>query len=125
MRASGSNRPRARNWTPQRAQSQLFFSANQVGFLLNGLTPSVDGRPNFSRRSESEPFPKSGRLISVASDASRTWPTVFRSAVRRAFWILVENSTRSIGVSSGSSGSGLSNDVGLFAVEGRGRLRAP
>jgi hypothetical protein len=43
-------------------------------------TPSVDGRPNFMRRSESEPLAKSGRLISVSSDVSRTSPTVFRPA---------------------------------------------
>src|SRR4029079_17360890 len=35
-------------------------------------TPSVYGGPNFVRRSESETFPKSGRLISVSSDISRT-----------------------------------------------------
>jgi hypothetical protein len=58
------------------------------------------------RRSESEPLPKSGRLIRVSSDISRTSPTVFRSAARRAFWILVENRTRSIGISSGNSGVG-------------------
>src|SRR6266540_3426642 len=51
-------------------------SANQAGFLPKDLIPSVDGSPNFLRRSESEPFPKSGRLISVSSDISRTAPTV-------------------------------------------------
>lgn len=65
-------------------------STNQAGFLPKDLTPSVDGSPNFLRRSESEPFPKSGRLISVSTDISRTSPTVFRSAARRAFWILPE-----------------------------------
>src|SRR5216683_8115084 len=75
--------PRKRTKLPGGEQS-----ANQAGFLPKGLTPSVDGRPNFLRRSESGPFPKSGRLISVSSDISRTSPTVFRSAARRAFWIL-------------------------------------
>jgi len=42
------------------------------------------------RRSESEPLAKSGRLISVSSDVFRTSPTVFRSAARREFWILVK-----------------------------------
>jgi hypothetical protein len=35
------------------------------GWLFaQGLTPSVDGRPNFSRSLESDP-PKSGKLISI------------------------------------------------------------
>jgi hypothetical protein len=88
--------------TPRRG---IVKSANQAGFLLKGLTPSVDGSPNFLRRSESEPFPKSGRLIGVSSDISRTSPSVFRSAARRAFWILVENNTRSIGVLSNQASS--------------------
>src|SRR6267142_6856271 len=97
-------------------------SPNQAGFLPKGLTPSVDGSPNFLRRSESEPFPKFGRLIRVSSDISRTSLTVFRSAARRAFWILVENNTRSIGVSSGSSGVGAS--IGeLFAQQQTGQDR--
>jgi hypothetical protein len=57
-------------------------------------------------RSESEPLAKSGRLISVSSDVFRTSPTVFRSAARREFWILVENRTRSIGILSRQLGSG-------------------
>src|SRR5438876_6188436 len=90
--------------TPRQGTNQQIRRA----FLPKDLTPSVYGRPNFLRRSESEPFPKTGRLISVSSDISRTSPTVFRSAARRAFWILVENNTRSIGVSSGSSEVGAS-----------------
>jgi hypothetical protein len=39
-----------------------------VDFLLSGLTPSVDGNPNFARAPASGPFPKSGRLMSVSSD---------------------------------------------------------
>jgi hypothetical protein len=46
--------------------------------LLIGRTPSVDGRPNFSRSAASDPVPQSGRLISVSSDTSRTSPTVFQ-----------------------------------------------
>ena len=51
-------------------------SLNQVAFLLIGLTPSVDGRPNFLRRSESEPLPKSeGRSASrPTSGAPRQRP---------------------------------------------------
>jgi hypothetical protein len=41
---------------------------NQVDFLLSGLTPSVDGSLNFARSAASDPFPKSGRLMSVSSD---------------------------------------------------------
>ena len=81
-------------------------SANQTGLLLNGLTPSVDGKPKVSRRCATEPSPRSWRLSSVASDASRTSPTVFRPAALSAFRTLVEKRTLSMGVSSGSSGAG-------------------
>jgi hypothetical protein len=67
---SGRARPRRHDLSPSLLGcccSAFVKSANQAGFLLTGRTPSVDGRPNFSRRSESEPFPKSGRLISVSS----------------------------------------------------------
>lgn len=77
--------------------------------LTNGRTPWLDGRPNFSRRSESDALPKSGRLMSVSSDISRTSPTVFRSAALSALWILAGNITCSIGVSSGNSGLGATN----------------
>jgi hypothetical protein len=52
----------------------LAIAVNQAGFLSNGLTASHEGKPNFLRRSESEPLPKSGRLISFSSDTSRTSP---------------------------------------------------
>src|SRR5450631_2830591 len=44
--------------------------------------------------------------LRVASEASRISPTVFHPAAVRAFRILVENRTFSMGVSSGSSGAG-------------------
>jgi len=53
-------------------------SANQAGFLPKDLIPSVDGSPNFLRRSESEPFPKYGRQ----RDAPRRIVT-FRHATLR------------------------------------------
>jgi hypothetical protein len=71
-----------------------------------GRTPSVDGSPSVSRRWATEPFPRSGRPKSVASEASRISPTVFQPAAVTAFRILVENRTLSRGVSSGSSGAG-------------------
>ena len=55
----------------------------QVGFLLKGLTPSQDGRPSVSRRCETEPRPKSGKLSNISSDASRTLPTVLKPAAAR------------------------------------------
>src|ERR1700676_2574354 len=63
---------------PQGSRKPL-GSLNQVAFLFIGLTPSVDGRPNFLRRSESEPLPKSGRPISISSDIWRTSPTAART----------------------------------------------
>src|SRR5258708_30363238 len=50
------------------------------GFLLSGLTPSVDGRPSVSRRWATEVFPRSWKLSSVSSEISRTSPTVLRPA---------------------------------------------
>ena len=40
-------------------------------------TPSVEGRPSFSRKKATDPGPKSGKLRSVASEASRTPPINF------------------------------------------------
>jgi hypothetical protein len=37
--------------------------ADQAGFLLTGLTPSVDASPNFSRSAASEAFPKSDQRL--------------------------------------------------------------
>jgi hypothetical protein len=54
-----------------------------------GRTPSVDAGPKVSRRWATEPGPRSGRPSSVASDASRTSPTVFQPAAVTAFRILV------------------------------------
>jgi hypothetical protein len=52
------------------------------------------------------PFPRSCKFNSVVSDASRIWPTFFQPTVVRAFRILVENRTFSMGVSSDSSDAG-------------------
>jgi hypothetical protein len=82
--------------------------ANQAGFLPNGLTPSVDGRPKVPRRCATELSPQFCKLKSVAADASRISPIVFILAALSAFRILVENRTFSMGVSSGSSGAGCS-----------------
>src|SRR3984957_169769 len=50
-----------------------------------GLTPSPDGRPKVSRRSVTDPGPRSGKLSNRLSDASRTSPTVLRAAAENAF----------------------------------------
>ena len=42
------------------------IAANQVGFLPKGLTPSVEGRPNVSRRCATDPFPRSWRFNNIA-----------------------------------------------------------
>lgn len=71
-----------------------------------GRTPSVEGRPSFSRKKDTEPGPRSGMLRSVASEASRISPIFFIPAAFSAFRIRVESRTRSIKVRSGSSGVG-------------------
>src|ERR1700720_2376292 len=87
---------------------RIVKSANQAGFLPDGPTPSVDGRPSVSRRWATEAFPKSGRLSNASSDISRTSPTVWRPAATNTLRILDGNSTSLISVSSGSSGVGSS-----------------
>jgi hypothetical protein len=77
------------------------------GFYPPGRTPSVEGRPSFSRRWAREPGPRSGKLRSVASEVSRISPTVFMPAALSALRIPVENRTLSMRVASGSSGAGL------------------
>ena len=56
-----------------------------------GRTPSVDGRPSVSRRSATEPRPRSGKLSNISSDASRTLPTVLKPAAASAFRMHVGN----------------------------------
>jgi hypothetical protein len=56
-----------------------------------GLTPSHDGRPRVSRRCASEPWPRSGKLSNILSDASRTSPTVLKPAAASAFSMRVGN----------------------------------
>jgi hypothetical protein len=91
-RRSPANRPR------------LLRTAMIALQLYWGLTPSQDGRPKVSRRWETESWPRSGRLSSVASDASRASPTVLMPAAESAFLIRADNRTSPIGVSSRSSG---------------------
>lgn len=52
-------------------------------------TPSAEGRPSFSRKKARDPGPKSGKLRSVASEASRTSPIDFKPAEFKALRILV------------------------------------
>lgn len=84
----------------------LAICCNQVGFLPFGLSARAGGSPRVSRRRAIEPAPRSRKLSSVASDASRISPTVFKPAALSALLILVENRMLSIGVSSGSPGAG-------------------
>src|SRR5216683_5322142 len=80
----GGHRANAQNYPAENK------SANQVGFLPKGLTPSVDGRPNFLRRSESDrPISRaprqrfSGRLLGERSGS--WWKTIgVQSAYRPA-----------------------------------------
>src|SRR3954452_931405 len=75
-------------------------------FGAAGRTPSFEGSPKVFLRWDTEPFPRSCRPNSVASEASRISPTVFQPAAVTAVRIFVENRALSIGVSSGNSGAG-------------------
>src|ERR1700704_4423045 len=90
---------------------------NQAGFLLTGLTPSVDGRPKVSRRWATEVIPRAWKLSSISSDVSRTSPTVFRPADASALRIRAGSSTSLIGVASGSSGVGSNIIWSLIPVQ--------
>src|SRR6202035_5748704 len=68
---------------------RIVKSANQAGFLPDGPTPSVDGRPSVWRRWATEAFSKSGRLSNASSDISRACPTVFTPAANSASFIRV------------------------------------
>jgi hypothetical protein len=98
---------RARCLTPWGA-SLVANGSQAKSYLLEGLTPSVDGKPKVSRRWANEAFPTSCKPSSISSGASRTWPTVFMPAASKAVRILGGRSTCSSGVSSGSSGVGSS-----------------
>jgi hypothetical protein len=59
-----------------RLELKLTIGAGRSGGPLpDGLTPSVDGKPKVSRRCATELCPRSCRLSSVLSEASRTSPT--------------------------------------------------
>src|SRR5260370_19188544 len=74
------------------------------GFLLSGLTPSVDGRPSVSRRWAAEVFPRSWQLSSVSSEISRTSPTVLRLAAANTGRMGAGHSTFWSGVAAVSPG---------------------
>jgi 8-oxo-dGTP diphosphatase len=93
-----------RQGMPAPPHGQACSPSKVQGFLLGGLTPSVDGKPRGSRRWATDPLPKSLKLSSVSFEISRTSPTVSRPAATSTLRIRGGNSTPLIGVSSGSSG---------------------
>jgi hypothetical protein len=79
--------------------------------LSADFIPGGDGKPSVSRRWVTDLFPKSGRLRFISYDASRTKPTVSRPVAARTFWILAENPTLLIGVSSCSRELGRASPI--------------
>ena len=85
-------------------------SSQDTGTIRHDWQESARHRilPSFSRKRATDPGPRSGKLRSARSEASRISPIVFIPAAFSTFRILVGNLTRSIGVRSGSSGAGSS-----------------
>jgi hypothetical protein len=73
FRISGEKRTISINVSSGRLGSGSNTYSGYFGLVI-GRTPSHVGRPNVSRSSASELFPKAGRLINVSSDVSRTSP---------------------------------------------------